>query len=483
MVMLDFSNVFVLFLIPEQKSSPAPPQQAVPFCPVGQSFVSQSSSAHPPRPPAHSRRPAASQAEQKREDRVDENRPESTASYPSDREPGEGIDAEHITSMTNSEFLQRAGQFRTSNEDGSKRRDEEIKCDISDDPISSSVDGVTYAKQSPLAQSLLLPPESTHVLRSEQTIPSEDLKRENAQLRTELSDVRDELQRRLEDLEAQRRAEAEARTRLKQLSRKHTSQAAEREEKDKEWRAKLENEKAETEKLKKANAALVAEIERSKEEQDKTERTKQEEDNISQEDRESELTEQNIQLKNQLAMVKAQLALEREERKQEEEERNQIINTDVDEKSELSMKLAEIMADVEDLTHHRNEESAEVGRLANSPLLTPHEDELNSNIISYNNKPLPSQEERLAFCESTNQNNTPMSKEAIVHLGGQTAQMEESKQNCQEKSLSSGLQSDELHSSELVKDVERLRRKCTKEMERANKNQVKFDALQIQVSA
>ncbi|XP_037531172.1 centromere protein F [Nematolebias whitei] len=465
----------------EQKSSPAPPQQAVPFCPVGQSFVSQSSSAHPPRPPTHSRRPAASQAEQKREDRVDENRPETTVSYPSDREPGEGIDAEHITAMTNSEFLQRAGQFRTSNEEGSKSRDEEIKCDISA-PIFSSVDGGTYVKQSPLAQSLSLPPESTHVLRSEQTIPSEDLKRENAQLRTELSDVRDELQRRLEDLEAQRRAEAEARTRLKQLSRKHTSQAAEREEKDKEWRAKLENEKAETEKLKKANAALVAEIGRSKEEQDKTERTKQEEDNISQEDRESELAEQNIQLKNQLAMVKAQLALEREERKQEEEERNQFINTDMDEKNELSMKLAEIMADVEDLTHHRNEESAEVERLANSPLLTLHEDELNSNIISYDDKLLPSQEERLVFCESTNQNNTPMSKEAIAHPDGQTAQMEESKQNYQEKSFSSGLQSDELHSSDLVKEVERLRRKYTKETERANKNQVKFDALQIQVT-
>lgn len=382
--------------------------------------------------------------------------------------------------MTNSEFLQRAGQFGKSNEEGSKSRDEEIKCDISDAPISS-VDGVPYVKHSPLAQSLLLSPESTHVLRSEQTIPSEDLKRENAQLCTELSDVRDELQRRLEDLEAQRRAEAEARTRLKQLSRKHTSQAAEREEKDKEWRAKLENEKAETEKLKKANASLMAEIGRSKEEQDKTGRTEQETDNISQEDRESELTEQNIQLKNQLAMVTAQLALEREERKQEEEEKNQIINTDVDEKNELSMKLAEIMADVEDLTHHRNEESAEVERLANSPLLTLHEDELNSNIISYN-KLLPSQEEHLDFCESTNQNNAPISTETIIHLDGQTAQMEASKQNYQEKYFSSGLQSDELHSSDLVKEVERLRRKYTKETERANKNQDKFDALQIQVS-
>lgn len=447
-------------LTPEQKSTPAPPQQPVQFCHVGQSFSSQSSSTQPPRPLTHSRRPAASQTEPKLEEQADASRAEVSASYPSDREPGEGIDAEHITAITTSECSQRSGQFRRSNEDGSKSRDEGIKCD------TYPVDGTTDVKQSPQ-----LSPENTHVLKSEQTVPSEDLKKENAQLRSELSDVREELQRRLEDLEAQRRAEAEARTRLKQLSRKHAGQAAERQEKDKEWRLKLENEKAETEKLKRANVALLAEIKKSKEEHDKAERTKQEEDNdASQEDRESELIEQNIQLKNQLAMVKAQLTLEREERAQDEEERIQILDKEEDVKNELSMKLAEIMADAEDLTHQRKEELAEEERLANSPLLTLHEDELNSNT-------------ELTFCVSTDQNNTLISKETDVHLDdGQMVQTEGNKPNSQEKSSSSGLQSGELDNFELVKEVEQLRRKYTKESERANKIQVKFDALQVQVS-
>ncbi|XP_013861195.1 centromere protein F isoform X2 [Austrofundulus limnaeus] len=443
----------------EQKSTPAPPQQPVQFCPVGQSFSSQSSSAQPPRPLAHSRRPAAAQTEQKTEERVDASRAELSASYLSDREPGEGIDAEHIIAITTSECLQRSGQFRRSNEEGSKSRDEGIKCDA---PVASSVDGATDVKHSPH-----LSPDSTHVLKSEQTVPSVDLKKENAQLRSELSDVREELQRRLEDLEAQRRAEAEARTRLKQLSRKHAGQTAERQEKDKEWRAKLENEKAETEKLKRANAALLAEMKISKDEHDKAERATQEEDNdVSQEDRESELIEQNIQLKNQLAMVKAQLALEREERAQEEEERIRIINTEEDVKNQLSLKLAEIMADVEDLTHQRNEELAEEERLANSPLLTLHEDELNSNT-------------KLAFTESTDQNSTLIFKETDVHLDGQVVQIEGNKPNSQEKSSSSG---GELDNFELVKEVEQLRRKYTKESDRANKIQVKFDALQVQVT-
>ncbi|XP_017263922.1 centromere protein F isoform X2 [Kryptolebias marmoratus] len=467
----------------EQKSAPAPPQQLVQFCPVGPSFSSQSSSAQSPRPPTHSRRPAASQSEQKREERVDESRTETTASYPSDREPGEGIDAEHINVITNSECLQRAELLRKSNEEGCKSRDEAIKCDIPDAPFTSSIDGVTDVKLSPLAQSLVLSSESTHLLKSDQTVPSEDVKRENAQLRSELSDVRKELQRRLEDLEAQRRAETEARTRLKQLGRKHASQAAERGEKDKEWKAKLDNEKAEMERLKKANAALEAELRRSREERDKTERTKQEEENTkAQDDRESELIEQNIQLKNQLTMVKAQLALEREERKQEEQERNQIINTDVDVKNELSLKLAEIMADVEDLTHQRNEDLAEEEELANSPLLTLHEDELNSNIVTCDNKLLTSQEEHLAFCESTNQNNTLISKETMIRFDDETGQVDDIKQHYQERSSSSGLQSGELDSSDLVKEVERLRRKNAKESDRANKIQVKFDALQIQVT-
>ncbi|KAF7228347.1 centromere protein F isoform X2 [Nothobranchius furzeri] len=448
----------------EQKSLPQPVQ----FCPVGQSFPSQSPSVQPPRPPAHSKRSAAPQAEQKR----DERRGEVTAIYPSDREPGEGIDTEHITVI-------RAGEGRKGDEERNGSRDEAIKWDVSDTSVTSFGEGAADVGLSPLAQSSTMSPENTNVVMSKQTVQSEDLKRENAQLRAELSDTREELQRRLEDLEAQRRAETEARTRLKQLSRKRTSQAAEREEKDKEWKEKLENEKAETEKLKRNIAVLEADIKRSREKQDKAERMKEEEEKTqAQEDRESELMELNIQLKNQLAMVKAQLALEREERKLEEEERNQKMNTDSDENSELSMKLAEIMADVEVLKHTRGEAAEEETPSADSnhSQMGFLDDELNSNVVP-DNKPA-SPEEDAVVCESTNQLNTLMTTEADL----EKSQRKNTEQNKTGKFFSSGFQRDELVTFDLVKEVEHLRRKYSKESERANQYQVKFDALQIQVT-
>jgi len=279
--------------------------------------VAQTFSPHSPRPPTHSKRPAATQADQ---EGVDGRNPAISASYPSDREPGEGIDSEHITIITNSESLQRFGQTNKSNEETHKSRNEAIEIDICGTPISTSVhgDGTT-------SQSLMLSAEKTP-FKSEQAIPSDDLKRENAQLRSEIRDVREELQRRLDDLETQRRAETEARTRLKQLSRKHASQAVEREEKDREVSAQLENEKAETERLRKTIAALEAEMKRGREEEEEEEEEEEKNKNKAQDDRESEMIELNIQLKNQLAEVKAQLALEQEGWKREEEERNQIIS-------------------------------------------------------------------------------------------------------------------------------------------------------------
>ena len=83
----------------------------------------------------------------------------------------------------------------------------------------------------------------------------DDLRRENAALLSDLRDVKEELAKRLEDLEGQRRAEAETRTRLKQLSRKHAAQTEhgrEREEQDRERKRELEEERAEKERLKQA---------------------------------------------------------------------------------------------------------------------------------------------------------------------------------------------------------------------------------------
>ncbi|XP_006782026.2 centromere protein F [Neolamprologus brichardi] len=474
----------------EQKS--APPPQSVQFCPVGQSFSSQSSSSHHPRPSAQTKRPSSNRAEQRREEEdAQERRTDIRASYPSDREPGEGIDSEHISALISpdsSECLKRAGDKGKINEEENKVVNEAIECDVSHTPINNSnakdLDRMISLEHSLKTQNMTLSAEKTPALKSEQTVPSEDLKKENAMLHSELQDVREELQKRLEDLEAQRRAETEARTRLKQLSRKHTSQAAEKEEKEKEWKTQLETERAETERLRRAMTALEADIERVKERGSEQE----EEKNKEQQDRESEMVELNIQLKKQLAEVKAQLALEREEKKREEEERSQIINTDTNVKEQLSMKVAELKAQVEELKQKRKPIQEEKRTDANTPLtyLTLRDDELNSNINSCGNTLLPSPEQHLLFCQSTNQHNMLVSQTAadIIQEKSNVIDAEHSplSDDVQMGRIASDPQKAEPTASNLVKEVERLKNENAKETERANQCQIKLEALQSQVT-
>ncbi|KAM6952677.1 uncharacterized protein PEZ65_014130 isoform 2-T2 [Lycodopsis pacificus] len=469
----------------EQKAVPATPLQPVQFCPVGQSFSPQPSHSLHSRPSTHIKRPSdTTLAEQRREEDEDgeKRRAEIAASYPSDREPGEGIDSEHITDLisSDSERLQR-GRHR-SNEVENKSRNEAMESDSSGTNERSTFDqGLSTAAGTPTNTSM----------GCDRCRASEDLKRENATLRSELHDTREELQQRLEDLEAQRRAETEARTRLKQLSHKRASQAVEKGDQDKEWKAQLESERAETERLRTAMAALETEMTRGREEREREERDG--EKNKALQDRESEMIELNIQLKKQLAEVKGQLALEKEERKREEEERNQINNTDVDGKKELRANLEELKVELEELKRSREEDSLEEEKLslANSPLtyLTLHDDELNFNIVRCGNKLLPSPEQHLLFCQSTNQRNmlvSPSDEEQTVVVA---SDMEDDRQNYlggsplsdHRRSLSD-LQKVELVSSDLTKEVELLQKENTKETERANQYQVKLEALQSQVT-
>ncbi|KAG8003967.1 Centromere protein F [Nibea albiflora] len=500
----------------EQKAAPAPVVQPVQFCPVGQSFSPQPSYSLHARPsPQLKRATTVALTEQKRGDDADKRRAEVTASYPSDREPGEGIDSEHISAVISpdSESLQRGAHRRKSNEEENRSKNVMLESDSAGTNKHSSVNAPSHASMDD-DRSLMLSTGTTSSLKSVQAQSSEDLRRENATLRSELQDAREELQKRLDDLEAQRRAEAEARTRLKQLSRKHASQSVEKEEQDKEWRAQLESEKAETEKVRKAVAALETELMRVKEEIEKSEREGQEEEkNKVLENRESEMIELNIQLKKQLAEVKAQLALEREERKREEEEKNQITNADIDVRKELSMKVEHLKAELEELKRSREDDSLEEEKLsvANSPLtyLTLHDDELNSNTIPCDNKLLPSPEQHLLFCQSTNQHNmlvsqtaedlireertvidpdcSPLSDEGQI---SQTpSELEDTRQNyLVGSSLSDHIktccdvQKDEPIPSDLAKEVKRLQKENAKETERANQYQVKLEALQSQVT-
>lgn len=439
------------------------------------------------------------------------------ASYPTDREPGEGIDSEHITVFMSleSESLQKGEHRRKSNEEENKI--EAMEChssgtskhstfghvmstsshSVAGTPTNTSIDGHC---------SFRLSAEKNPSVISEQTKTSEDLKGENAMLRSELRDVREELQKRLEDLETQRRAETEARTRLKQLSRKHTAQAVEKEEQDKGWRVQLESERAEIERLRKGMAALQTEIKRNGEEREKERDEQEEEKNKALEERETEMIELNIQLKKQLTEVKAQLALEREERKKEEEERNKITNKHIDLKKMFSMKMAELKAELEEVKQSTKRDVLEEDKLAvaNSPLtyLTLHDDELNSNITHCDNKHFPLPEQHVLLCQSTNQRNTLVSQATAdliqecetvsdperspVSGEGQsgyvTSAPNSPRQNCLGGSSLSEHRRDELASSDLAKEVERLQKENVKEMERANQYQVKLEALQSQVN-
>ncbi|XP_060904277.1 centromere protein F [Labrus mixtus] len=469
-------TLLLLKELQENKSAPEPILQPVQLCPVGQSF--SSSYSFPSQPSTQIKgHSTANLAEWKRKEDMDKRRAEITASYPSDREPGEGIDSEHISQ--DSECLQRGGNNRTGEESKSRNEYTTAVLPINNTNISMEVND-----------------SSSMLTKSEQEKTSVDLKKENAALRSELNDAREELQKRLEDLENQRRAEAEARTRLKQLSRKHTSQAVEKEEQDKGWRAQLESERAETERLRKAMATLETEMNRRNKLREKMERVEQEEKkNEELKDRESEMIELNFQLKKQLAEVKAQLALEQEERMREEEERNQTTNIDKDVNKELNQKLRELKAELEEMKCIRNEDLMEKEKLsvANSPLtyLTLHNDELNSNMIGCDNKLLPSPVQHLLFCQSTNQHNMLVSQ-ATAEL----IQEEPSVINPQNSPLSDegptcciGLgntrestQQDEHAPSDLEKEVERLQKEKSKETERSNQYQVKLEALQSQVT-
>ncbi|CAJ1058740.1 centromere protein F [Xyrichtys novacula] len=486
----------------EEKAASASLQQPVQFHPFGPSLSSQPSHTPPSRPSAQIKRQnTANRDERKRvkeeteEEDMDNRREEFTASYPPDREPGEGIDSEHIS--RDSECLQRAEDRNNRKEEERKSGNEGNMNDRELSTLSHSDAGLcTNNSMTGGDCSLKVSVEKTTSTISEQAKASEDLQRENAALRSELNDVREELQKRLEDLEAQRRAETEARTRLKQLSRKKASQAAEKEEQDKGWRVKLESEKAETEKLRKALAALEIEMNRKNMEKEKKEREEQEEEeenNKTLQDRESEMIELNFQLKKQLTEVKAQLALEREERKREEEERNQM-NTDKDVNKELCKKLEELEAELEEVKHCRNRELLEKEKVpvANSPLtyLTLHNDELNSNMVSCDTL-LPSPVQHLLFCESTNQRNmlvcqatADLIQEEGSVIDAEGSYLSDEKQTVcvSHEDTRKTLQKDDFSHTDLAKEVERLQTENAKEIERSNQYQVKLEALQRQVT-
>ncbi|XP_061756185.1 centromere protein F [Nerophis ophidion] len=432
----------------EQKVTPPPGYTlTVQAAPVGQSISSQAFCL-PSRSSAHTKRPVAPRVEQRKGEQ--EEVIQVVASYPHDREPGEGIDSEHIIPDSECSHIEKDYEEKdlfTLNREESDR---------------FILDSLT----------------------SKQSIPTDDTQRENAVLRSELHDLRAELQKRLEDLEAQRRAEVEARTRLKQLSRKQASQGADREEQDKQWKAQVEKEKAENDRLRKVLVTLEADMEREKEDEEKEEQNGRKR---VQEDRETEMMQLNFQLKEQLSHLKVQLALERKGREQEKEEGTQTATKDREGKRELSKKLEELTAELAELKCIRKEESE---LSASSPVtyLTLHNDQL--DFIVPDNKP-SSPEQHVLLCQSTNQRNTLVSQATADLIQEERATMKPQHLVLSDEVTAmrdgtltqSELQRGESVISDLNREIERLRKENVQETERANQFQIKLTALQNQLTS
>ncbi|XP_057706964.1 centromere protein F isoform X2 [Corythoichthys intestinalis] len=399
-----------------QELKTASSTELVPTQPIGQSFGSQPTS-HQAQPSTYTKSPPTCRAEPKGLSQEEESlqRAEISISYPPDREPGEGIDSEHITSDTEGSHLGK-----------------------------NYVEKDSYASENSPAElenGIIIP-------KSDKTICIDELHKENAALRSELRDVREELHKRLDDLEIQRRSEAEARTRLKQLSRKHANQGTEKEEQDKQWKAQLEREKTENDRLRKNLKDLEG-----REDQDGIKQ--------AQEDREMEMMQLNMQLKKQLGEVKVQLALEQEGREREKEELTKITVAEKEGKKELSVQLEELRAQFAELKSDRAQESlAEEKLVTNGPLtyMTLHSDQLNSNIS-----------DNVLFCQSTNQHKT-LGSLHLSHEGQMVSDL-------------SDTTSTECMSSKLIEEIEHLRRENAQETERADQLQIKLTALQNQLTS
>lgn len=466
---------FIFLFPPEQKAAAAPPVQPVQFCPVGQSFSPQPSSSR------HSKSSATSAAKQNNAEIVEKNQVKISSSF--DREPGEGIDSEQITDYvsSHSECLQRVGDTKS---DAEVNRTKNVAKDgeICGKGGTSTFDRGDFSSSHSTAEVLT----SSTSQCSEPA--AEKLKLENAELRSELKDAREELQKRLDDLEVQRRAEAEARTRLKQLSRKHANQSVEKDEQDKEWREKLEREKAEVEKLRKTVAALQAEGLREKEPRQKKDGTAQEEErNKDLEDRESEMMELNMQLKKQLAEVKGQLALERDEREREANERRRQADADGDVAKELTTKLAALQAECEELRSSTRDVSPQDAKLSatNSPLmyLTLCDDELDSSWTPGEGSLLPSPEQHLLFCQAANQRNTLVSHAAVPLIQGDATLIDPDVSGSLTSEHTQGPSDVQPERRDSPPGVARLLKENAREAERAKQYQLKFEALQSQVNA
>ncbi|XP_058653429.1 centromere protein F isoform X2 [Onychostoma macrolepis] len=479
-----------------------PPAVAAPHLSSAGDCFSPSVSLHRERSP-----PYSNTSQRKKAPKTGRTREEERMKYPSSREPGEGIDSEHIGKFESEEsqkFKGRGIQTHPSNslrlsetdvETSVTEQDTGIEDVDTDSFTSESTSGTMPKSEWAISCSLQIDDASGKTNKCD-SAPLKDLKKESAELREELRDVKYELQKRLEDLETQRRAETEARTKLKQLSRKHSTQTEQQRAKALELKdsvtkleAQLEQEKKESTKLRETLDALERETEKKLKdiERDQEEGTQLKNVLAEMEQKETCMEEEMAKMKKDLQDHRLKLSQEREEREREREEEGKRIR-----KEELEgLKIAQLQEELDNLRKSRSlEEKISKDNLPLTYLQLEHHPNTNKSPAVIENKDLiPSPDNQESICDSENLQNTMVCKETrsmdlIMDLGALTKPTED-KTSAAERGRTQALSKDasDLDSTTfLVLEVERLRAARDRESDKAKLAQGKLEDLQKQVT-
>ncbi|XDV37668.1 hypothetical protein PO909_007233 [Leuciscus waleckii] len=481
-----------------QLASP-PPVVAAPHSSSSGDCFSPSVSLHHNQSPPHNH-----SSQGKRPPKIGRTREEDRMKFPSGREPGEGIDSEHISKFESEQLQKFKGKGGQTHPSSSLRlsetdvdtsvteQDTGIEDVDTDSFTSDSTSGMMPKSESDISCSLQLDIayDTSGKTEKHDSMPLKDLKKENAELRDELKDVKSALQKRLEDLETQRKAEAEARTKLKQLSRKHSTQAEQQRAKSLELKdsvtkleTQLEQEKKESMKLKETLNALEREAEMRLEEKERDQEEGTQLKNVLAEmkRKETDMEEEIMRMKKDLQDLQLKLAQEREERERErDEERKQIRREEVE-----ALKIAQLQEELDNLQKSRSlEEKISKDNLPVTYLQLerhPNEDE-NAAVIE-NKDSVPSPDIQESICDSVNLHNAKVCKETrtIMDLGAQTKPTEDKTSAAETQALSTDA-SDLDSTTFLVLEVERLRAARERESEKVKLAQGKLEDLQKQVT-
>ncbi|KAK2838654.1 hypothetical protein Q7C36_013468 [Tachysurus vachellii] len=485
----------------------APPPQVVARPVAGDSFssvLSTYSSYSPPHQQSTQRKRTLKTEKPKISDRP------GLVTYPSEREPGEGIDSEHISEFGSEDSplvsIQEGNWCRAERsseaeiESSITEQDTGIEDTDTDSCMSDSISERIFKDDIPCDAVNQKSSSSNQGQKQDSSIVG--LKKENSALRDELRDIKRELEQRLDDLESQRRAEAEARTKLKQLSKKHSSQAEqhrtkaqELKEKESKLEAQLEQERKESARLREVVTTLEKEAEKTKEESERRGEEAKEEtvklkEALAQMERKEEHLEQELEkMRKELEVLHSELLHEREEREREREEEKKLRNTYEVE----GQKIAKLQAELDQLQSSVTVEDKNVNtnmpltylQLGNQPNTTNDGTVLENEVPSFFS-------DKILFCESVNLQNTMFSKEPksarITECG--TGPIPGEHSSVEQDSTSPGNLEDHAKTTEgmnldnttiLILEVERMRVQRDREADRAKKLQKKLEALQNQV--